>query len=151
MTATGEAIREVAAASGKSIGAIKTELSRRYEAKPAAPQPVRTLVELELGQLDRLAKKAVRLAGQVGDAGIIRAADELARLVQVRVVSRLPADIRRALGQIAVPPGAGADEHEPDEPMRPTLAPPDGFFEGMGDVEESAEMFEETLPAEVLR
>jgi hypothetical protein len=141
-----KAIRELAAIQGVSPESIRKEISR-HEAKAKAPAPKDTGHADALARLGRATKNVCRLASEVGDQSIVRAADELARVVQARVLGRelagLPAENGPLVACLAVPPSGPADEELPDEPTW-VPEPPPGFFDGMADALDPDESFNES-------
>ena len=138
-TARGEAIREVAAASGRSVAAVKMELSR-HEAKVAAPSKPVPVVDDAHRTLDAL-RKAAKLAAQH--------ASELAAMFPGRLDVKDLADVAHAALRLA------EDFRLPKAPAEDaadvTPAPPPGRFDNdPADGLEPFEVFAEESPGEVL-
>jgi hypothetical protein len=130
------------------VDAIKMELSR-HEAKAKAPKEARPTETL--AALVRLAKKAKLLAVQVGDPSIVRAAEELDRVVRAKVLAGLPAENGALVDCLTWrAPSRPAVEDELSDEAAALPEAPEGFFDGMGDAEEPAESFNEGLSDEVL-
>ena len=123
----------------------------RHEAREAGKASPKPLVESELAQLARLAKRCQRLAGQIGDSGIVAAFDAATKLVTARAEAAMPADVRRVLADMR--PRAPRTEPVDFDPDAPTVEPvmDASFFEDQGgETLEPADAFVEELPIEVL-